>query len=108
MSSSRPLITNHYGGNLLLTWGPGRVPSYVKGSTIKYVVEKREPPQSNWTILADNLMDNEYDVTGLNPERDYMFRVRAKNQFGTSEPTMPCSVINVKGKSFEQMFDLKK
>lgn len=97
MSSSRPLITNHYGGNLLLTWGPARVPSYVKGSSLKYTVEKREPPHSTWTVLADNVEDNEYDVTGLNPERDYMFRIRAKNQFGASDPTMPCSVINVRG-----------
>ncbi|XP_076089438.1 twitchin-like isoform X1 [Mytilus galloprovincialis] len=96
MSSSRPLITNHYGGNLLLTWGPARVPSYVKGSSLKYTVEKREPPHSTWTVLADNVEDNEYDVTGLNPERDYMFRIRAKNQFGASDPTMPCSVINVR------------
>lgn len=98
MSSSRPLITNHFGGDLTLTWGPGRVPSYVKGSTITYIVEKREPPHTSWSVIADDLTENEFDVIGLNTDRDYMFRVRAKNQYGTSEPTMACSVINVKGR----------
>nr|XP_034299501.1 obscurin isoform X4 [Crassostrea gigas] len=72
---------------------PARVPSYVKSQKLTYIVEVREPPSTLWRSLTDNLRDTEYDVTDLNPEQDYLFRVRAKNEYGLSEPTMPVSVI---------------
>ncbi|XP_034299497.2 titin homolog isoform X7 [Magallana gigas] len=91
--SSRPLISHQYPDRLTLSWMPARVPSYVKSQKLTYIVEVREPPSTLWRSLTDNLRDTEYDVTNLNPEQDYLFRVRAKNEYGLSEPTMPVSVI---------------
>ncbi|KAJ8321036.1 hypothetical protein KUTeg_002623 [Tegillarca granosa] len=91
--SSRPLITNNFGTSLNLSWMPGRVPTYVKDFKMKYVLEVREPPSEKWRIMADNLMDNTYDVKNLLPDQDYMFRVRVKNEYGSSEPTLPVAVI---------------
>lgn len=76
---------------------PGRVPTYVKDYKMKYVLEVREPPSEKWRTLADNLMDNTYDVKNLLPDQDYMFRVRAKNEYGASEPTLPVAVIRQRG-----------
>lgn len=95
--SSRPLISHQYPDRLTLSWMPARVPSYVKSQKLTYIVEVREPPSSLWRSLTDDLRDTEYDVTDLNPEQDYLFRVRAKNEYGLSEPTMPASVIRERG-----------
>nr|XP_022325334.1 titin-like isoform X5 [Crassostrea virginica] len=91
--SSRPLISHQYPDRLTLSWMPARVPSYVKNQRLTYIVEVREPPSTLWRSLIDDLRDTEFDVTDLNPEQDYLFRVRAKNEYGLSEPTMPASVI---------------
>jgi hypothetical protein len=39
-----------------------------------------------------------YQVTGLDPEQDYMFRVRAHNESGTSEPTLPALLERISKK----------
>lgn len=102
--SSRPLISHQYPDRLTLSWMPARVPSYVKSQKLTYIVEVREPPSTLWRSLTDNLRDTEYDVTDLNPEQDYLFRVRAKNEYGLSEPTMPVSVIRERGTELSFMF----
>lgn len=102
--SSRPLISHQYPDRLTLSWMPARVPSYVKSQKLTYIVEVREPPSTLWRSLTDNLRDTEYDVTNLNPEQDYLFRVRAKNEYGLSEPTMPVSVIRERGTELSFMF----
>lgn len=38
-------------------------------------------------------------VTRLEPDQDYMFRVRAHNAYGTSEPTLPAMLERDKRKS---------
>ncbi|XP_069107585.1 twitchin-like isoform X2 [Argopecten irradians] len=96
MPSSRPMITNQAGNLLTLAWLPARVPSYVKGSNMTYLVEMRKPPSHLWLKLIDNVEETEFDVYDLQEEQDYMFRVKAKNEFGCSEPTMPLSIIRNK------------
>ncbi|XP_060079443.1 obscurin-like [Ylistrum balloti] len=96
MPSSRPMITNQAGNLLTLAWLPGRVPSYVKGSNMTYLVEMKKPPSNLWLKLIDNVEETEFDVYDLQEDQDYMFRVKAKNEFGCSEPTMPLSIIRNK------------
>lgn len=98
------MISHQYPDRLTLSWMPARVPSYVKSQKLTYIVEVREPPSTLWRSLTDNLRDTEYDVTDLNPEQDYLFRVRAKNEYGLSEPTMPVSVIRERGTELSFMF----
>lgn len=97
MSSSRPLISQQLPDRLNMSWLPARVPSYVKNQKLTYIVEVREPPSTLWRNLADDLRDTEFDVRDLSPSQDYLFRVRAKNEYGLSEPTMPASVIRERG-----------
>ena len=104
MASNRPLSSNVQPTSLTLTWSSGRVPSYVKNSTIVYIIEKREPPGHIWTVLARDVPAARYDVTGLDPELDYMFRVRAKNDFGTSEPTLPMTLYRERGNEMFHCF----
>ncbi|XP_062595919.1 titin-like isoform X3 [Saccostrea cucullata] len=94
--SSRPLITQQLPDRLSMSWMPARVPSYVKNQKLTYVVEIREPPSTLWRSIKEDLRDTEYDVSDLNPDQDYLFRVRARNEYGLSEPTMPASVIRNK------------
>lgn len=50
-------------------------------------------------MFTGNLLFFKYQITGLDPEQDYMFRVRAHNDSGTSEPTLPASLEREKKKS---------
>ncbi|WAR10696.1 OBSCN-like protein, partial [Mya arenaria] len=61
-------------------------------SGITYTIEKREPPGHVWTVLAKDVTTTRHEITGLDPERDYMFRVRARNEFGTSDATLPLTL----------------
>ena len=97
MSSNRPLSSNVQPTSLTLSWPAGRVPTYVKNQTISYIIEKREPPGHIWTVLAKEIPATRYDIKGLNPDQDYMFRVRARNDFGTSDPTLPMTLYRERG-----------
>ena len=97
MASNRPLSSNVQPTSLTLSWPAGRVPSYVKSAGISYIIEKREPPGHVWTVLAKDISTTRYDIKGLEAEQDYMFRVRAKNEFGTSEPTLPMTLYRERG-----------
>ena len=48
-------------------------------------------------MLAKEIQGTKYDIKGLNPEQDYMFRVRARNDFGTSDPTLPMTLYRERG-----------
>jgi hypothetical protein len=63
-----------------------------------YIIEKREPPGHVWTVLAKDITGHKFEITGLNPEQDYMFRVRARNEFGLSDPTLPMTLFRDRGK----------
>ncbi|XP_053385363.1 uncharacterized protein LOC123538773 isoform X2 [Mercenaria mercenaria] len=93
MASSRPLSSSVGPDRLTLTWSPCRTPSYVKVSNVTYIIEKREPPGHVWTVLAKDITGHKFEVTGLNPEQDYMFRIRARNEFGLSDPTLPMTLF---------------
>ncbi|XP_052813115.1 uncharacterized protein LOC128240501 isoform X5 [Mya arenaria] len=92
MASTRPLSSNVGPDRLTLSWTACRVPAYVKTSGITYTIEKREPPGHVWTVLAKDVTTTRHEITGLDPERDYMFRVRARNEFGTSDATLPLTL----------------
>ena len=48
-------------------------------------------------MLAKEIQGTKYDIKGLNPDQDYMFRVRARNDFGTSDPTLPMTLYRERG-----------
>ncbi|KAH3753169.1 hypothetical protein DPMN_187800 [Dreissena polymorpha] len=92
MASTRPISANVGPDRLTLTWSACRLPPYVKSTGATYIIEKREPPGHVWSILAKDVTCTKYEITGLNPEQDYMFRVRARNEYGVSEATLPVTL----------------
>ncbi|KAH9489600.1 hypothetical protein Btru_036498 [Bulinus truncatus] len=90
--AGRPTISHVTETSLTLSWPPGRLPSYMKGQIMSYIVEAREPPNHIWVKLNENVPATTYKVTGLRPDQDYMFRVRAFNDAGMSEPTLPVTL----------------
>lgn len=73
-----------------LTWHAARVPSTTSHlSPTTYRVEVREDGTFNWVERASNITGLGCDIGGLNPMLDYAFRVRAVNDFGWSEATLP-------------------
>ena len=76
-----------------LSWKP---PQWDGGSAItNYVIEKREPSMSSW-IRCGTTRFCLHQVTGLNPQRSYEFRVFAENIYGRSDPSDMTPLITTK------------
>ncbi|XP_063069289.1 titin-like [Engraulis encrasicolus] len=69
------------GSAVSLRWAK---PAYNGGSKITgYLLEKRELPDGRWMrVNFTNIMETEFEVTGLDREQKYEFRVTAKNAAG--------------------------
>ncbi len=76
-----------------LSWKP---PQWDGGSAItNYIIEKREPSMTSW-IACGRTRFCLHQVTGLNPQRSYEFRVLAENIFGKSDPSEVTPLITTK------------
>ncbi|KAF0299363.1 Twitchin [Amphibalanus amphitrite] len=70
--------------NCSLSWRP---PADDGGSPItNYVVEKLDVSSDIWMKACSFVRGCSYEVMGLEPNHKYLFRVRAENQYGLSEP----------------------
>lgn len=69
----------------VLSWSG---PCYDGGSAVLgYVVEAKERNCSHWTEITHNCTSTSYRVTsGLEPRKEYCFRVKAYNAVGVSQP----------------------
>ncbi|XP_039989339.1 titin-like [Xiphias gladius] len=79
--------------NITLQWAK---PRYDGGSTITgYVVEKKELPAGRWMKANfNNVIENQFTVTGLTGGHSYEFRVTAKNGAGVwSTPSESVTII---------------
>jgi len=82
----------------VLSWQPADVPG--RSACIpKYQIEVQDPPSiGTWTQWANNITRTTYTMSGLKPDRDYLFRVKAVVDGNTSEPTMPVYLFRRSGK----------
>ncbi|XP_062847673.1 myosin light chain kinase, smooth muscle-like [Trichomycterus rosablanca] len=87
--ASCPFVSQLTPDSLVLSWYG---PTYDGGSQVTdYVVEMQSLETSNsgdWSVLTSQCKDTTYRVcSGLHPQGEYRFRVRACNAMGVSEPS---------------------
>ncbi|XP_053386642.1 muscle M-line assembly protein unc-89-like [Mercenaria mercenaria] len=73
-----------------LQWRSADLPTHIQDyAPVTYRLEAQEFPDTNWVTIARGIPHTDFKVTGLNPQRDYNFRIRAENEYGLSDPTHP-------------------
>ncbi|KAK6017080.1 immunoglobulin I-set domain protein [Ostertagia ostertagi] len=86
-------VTGHY---LTLSWIPTKraPPRYPQ---VSYVIEIRELPEKEWTLLDYNIPEPVCKVRNLELGKSYQFRVRAENIYGISDPSPAFTTLKVNG-----------
>ena len=77
-----------------MSWLPGELPDYALMTDILYVVERRCPPSKNWLEIASDVRETEFTMKDYRAEKDYMFRIRASNEYGISDPSLSATVFS--------------
>ena len=49
----------------------------------------QEIPSREWIVAGRSIPETSYTIRGLNPERDYRFRITPETEFGPGEPSLP-------------------
>ena len=94
----RPEIADLTDTSLTLQWKASSLPSYAFPTPIWYIVEKRQPPSLEWDKLATQVSDTFFKIPSITREKDNYFRIRAANEFGISEPSMPAMLRKIESK----------
>ena len=58
----KPELYNITDDSCWLRWQPSSLPNYAEQTPIHYIVEKREPPNTDWIRLAGDVDDTTYHV----------------------------------------------
>lgn len=95
--ASQPVVSQLSTQSLVLSWTG---PSYDGGSAVLgYIVEVRQdgPDKSgSWTEVISRCKNTSYQVrSGLEPQGQYHFRVRAYNAAGVSEPSQESECVKM-------------
>ena len=94
-----PTITPLGSDSVKLSWKPADIPMYPRRPVpISYIVEMRTRPGYDWTPMARNVMNTSYIVKGLNPSKEYQFRISPQTDYGIGEPTMPVTFYRKPGR----------
>lgn len=83
MNAVKPVISNVDLTSVMITWSG---PFSETPSNVSYIVEVREGTMGDWKSVASGLKDKTY-IYHLKPGVSTLIRVRAYNEFGTSEPS---------------------
>lgn len=95
--ASQPVTSKLSTKSLVLSWSG---PSYDGGTAVLgYIVEVRQEgltkPQS-WTEVSTRCKNTSYHIrSGLEPQGQYRFRVRAYNSAGVSEPSQESDCVKM-------------
>ncbi len=93
----KPNFFNITDDSVEISWQPSEIPSYGEQTKIWYVVERRCPPSKHWIEIGQDIYETTWVMKGYKPEKDYMFRVRAGNDYGISDPSMSNTLISKPG-----------
>uniref|UniRef100_A0A8C8C8G7 Striated muscle enriched protein kinase b n=1 Tax=Oncorhynchus tshawytscha TaxID=74940 RepID=A0A8C8C8G7_ONCTS len=73
-----PVVESITGKTITLSWKkPKRLDSSIDGSSLMYAVQQQPLGSIQWSIIASNLRETTYTVTGLSKGVRYAFRVLA-------------------------------
>lgn len=89
----KPSIHDVKDDSLKLKWQPAELPPYALPTPIYYIVERRCPPSKSWIEVGTDLKTCEFTMKNYKPEKDYMFRIRAANDYGISDPSMTNTIF---------------
>lgn len=82
--SNPPEILDVTKSSVALAWGR---PKYDGGSAITgYFIELREAGTEKWKRHETQITTTMYTLSGLTPDKEYHFRIVAKNEIGESDP----------------------
>ncbi|KAK7919460.1 hypothetical protein WMY93_010744 [Mugilogobius chulae] len=92
--ASHPVVSKLTSDSLVLCWTG---PSYDGGTAVLgYIVEVREETSESWTEVTKDCKNTCYKVrTGLEPQGQYRFRVRAFNSIGVSAPSQQSHCVTM-------------
>ncbi|VDM16330.1 unnamed protein product [Hydatigera taeniaeformis] len=90
MHAIKPAISNLDLTSVMITWSS---PTSGAPSNVSYILEVREGTKGGWKPVASGLKDKTY-IYHLKPGVSTMVRVRAYNEFGTSEPSAT-AIVNL-------------
>uniref|UniRef100_A0A3B4V3V6 Myosin, light chain kinase 5 n=1 Tax=Seriola dumerili TaxID=41447 RepID=A0A3B4V3V6_SERDU len=101
--ASSPVISRVSASSLVLSWSG---PCYDGGSAVLgYVIEAKKQGHAEpgeWSELTSQCKSTSYRVSsGLQPHKEYRFRVRAYNTVGASEPGPVSPVVRMEQKGEE-------
>ncbi|XP_075733477.1 obscurin isoform X6 [Rhipicephalus microplus] len=83
--NDKPYIRRMTDRDLTLGWKPS--PPSRSRIPVSYTVEMAPLPDGNWSPYRSGVKDTQLDVRGLEPFKDYRFRVRVGNKHGLSDPS---------------------
>lgn len=89
----KPIIAEIKDTKLTLTWPAAELPAHAQQTPIYYIVERRCPPSKNWIEIATDVEETRHVMSEYKAEKDYMFRVRAFNDHGISEPSLSTTLF---------------
>lgn len=93
----KPEIFDLTADSFWLKWTPSSVPNYAVQTPIWYIIEQRIPPNLEWTRIETDLKETELQITKYSQYKDYYFRVKAANEYGVAEPSMPVMLRKKEG-----------
>ena len=97
----KPDMTEDDQSTVSLRWRPALVPERARDKyPVTYSIEVKNPPNLEWRDIETGLTGLSHTLKNIHPEFDYMFRIRAHNEFGSSEATLPVSLYRPIGKDF--------
>ncbi|KAK2086235.1 Immunoglobulin-like and fibronectin type III domain-containing protein 1 [Saguinus oedipus] len=72
-------------GTVTAEWEPS--PDEARGVPLHYAIFTRSSAHGPWREAADRIHTNRFTLLGVVPGHEYYFRVVAKNELGTSQPS---------------------
>ncbi|XP_077012908.1 immunoglobulin-like and fibronectin type III domain-containing protein 1 [Tamandua tetradactyla] len=84
-SPGRIHLQENVPGTVTAEWEPS--PDEAQGGPLHYAVLTRSSAHGSWREAADRIHTNRFTLLGVLPGHEYHFRVVAKNELGSSEPS---------------------